>query len=82
MQKIPKIEEQPLVYKMFFATNMEPWETITNRMMRLPNIQARSPMKVLEVDLEGWETIYSCNLQQKVSEIIEMSLSTQRYGNL
>ncbi len=52
VQKIPRTEEQPLVYKMF-ATNMEPWETITNRVTRLPSIQARSPMRVepSEVDL-------------------------------
>jgi hypothetical protein len=35
---------------------MEPWETFIDRMMRQPNIQTRSPMKVepSEVDLEGW----------------------------
>jgi hypothetical protein len=56
VQKISRTQEQPIVYKMLFVTNMEPWETFIDRMMRQPNIQTRSPMKVepSEVDLEGW----------------------------
>jgi hypothetical protein len=88
VQKIPKTKEQPVVYKMLFATNMEPWETFTNRMMRQPNIRTRSPMRVepSEVDLEGWGDnaikVTLLDLQQRVWEVRKMSLSTQRHGNL
>ncbi len=56
--------------------------------MKQPNFGARLPMKIepLEVELEGWETmqlrVTLIDLQQWVQEVTEMSLLTQRHGNL
>jgi hypothetical protein len=56
MQKIFRIEEWCIRYKMSSASNMEPWEAFLSRMMRQPNIWARLPLSIepLEVKPEGW----------------------------
>jgi hypothetical protein len=41
MQRIPRIEERPIGYRMPFATIMEPWESFTGRAMKRPHVLSK-----------------------------------------
>jgi hypothetical protein len=58
-----------------FVVVMEPWEAFINRVMRQPNVWKRLSLKVIPLEIE-------LDLQWRVHEIIKMSLSSWRHGNL
>jgi hypothetical protein len=56
MPRVPWIKEWPIRYRTLSVVVMEPWEIVTNRTMKWPNVQVKLPMRVepLEVKPKGW----------------------------
>jgi hypothetical protein len=67
---------------------MELWEAFNGKTMRQPNVQANLPMrpKPPKVEPKVWGNnvirVTPIDLQHREQGRIEMSLSTQRHGNL